>query len=268
MKEWPLADGRVISYRQAGSGPPLVLLHGWAMSSAVFSEALQTLSNEFCVLAPDLPGHGQSSAGVDYGLNSLVGDLASWMDGLKLVGVCLLGWSLGGQIALRLAALAPQRIRRLLLVATTPRFVAEAEWPHGLPNGQVRIMARGLQRRFAGTLDDFFNQQFAQQELSAQRLQWLSQNLSPAVIPPQAEAALAVLETLRTSDLRLQLADLKVATLVMHGAEDTIVPLGAGRYLSDAIPKACFQPLAKAGHAPFLSCSEKVFQLWREFCRP
>ena len=268
MKEWRLADGRVISYRQAGSGPPLVLLHGWAMSSAVFSEALQALSNEFCVFAPDLPGHGQSSAGVDYGLNSLAGDLASWMEGLKLNGVCLLGWSLGGQIALRLAALATQRIRRLLLVATTPRFVAEEEWPHGLPNGQVRLMARGLQRRYTRTLDDFFDQQFAKQELSAQRRQWLNENLSPSVIPPQAEAALAALETLRTSDLRLQLADLKVTTLVMHGAEDTIVPLGAGRYLADALPEANFEPLAKAGHAPFLSCPEEVFQLWREFCQP
>ncbi len=267
MKEWRLADGRVISYRQAGSGPTLVLLHGWAMSSAVFSEALQALSNEFCVLAPDLPGHGQSSAGVDYGLNPLAEDLASWMEGLNLNGVCLLGWSLGGQIALRLAALANQRIRRLLLVSTTPRFVTEEDWPHGLPNGQVRIMARGLQRRFARTLDDFFGQQFAPGELSEQRLQWLTENLSPSVIPPQAEAALAALETLRISDLRLQLADLKVATLIMHGVKDAIVPLGAGRYLADALPEANFKPLAKAGHAPFLSNPEETFQLWREFCR-
>lgn len=268
MKEWFLDDGRVLRYRQVGSGPPLVLLHGWAMSSAVFGEALQNLNNEFSVLAPDLPGHGQSTAGKDYSLGSLANDLASWMEGLQLTDVRLLGWSLGGQIALRLASLTKQRLSRLLLVATTPRFVADEEWGNGLAEGQVRIMARGLKRRFARTLEDFFNQQFGEQEISEVRRQWLSEHLSPMVIPPQQEAALGGLEILRTSDLRMQLAELDMPTLVMHGAEDKIVPSGAGRYLAQALPQARLQLLEQAGHAPFLSYPEDVFQMWREFCRP
>lgn len=268
MKEWCLEDGRVLRYRQVGSGPPLVLLHGWAMSSAVFGEALQNLSNEFCVLAPDLPGHGQSTAGQDYSLDSLAQDLALWMEGLQLADVRLLGWSLGGQIALRLAGLTEHRLSRLLLVATTPRFVADEEWSNGLAEGQVRIMARGLQRRFIRTLEDFFTQQFGEQEISASRRQWLSEQLSPTVIPPQQEAALAALETLRTSDLRGELFALNVPALVMHGTEDRIVPAGAGRYLAEALPLARFQPLEQGGHAPFLSSPEEVFQIWREFCRP
>lgn len=268
MKEWYLEDGRVLRYRQVGSGPALVLLHGWAMSSAVFGEALQNLSNEFCVLAPDLPGHGQSTAGKDYSLDSLAYDLASWMEGLQLTDVRLLGWSLGGQIVLRLASLTKQRLSRLLLVATTPRFVADEEWVNGLAEGQVRIMARGLQRRFARTLDDFFNQQFGEHEVNAARRQSLAEQFSPTVIPPQQEAALAALETLRTSDLRLQLNELKIPALVMHGAEDKIIPPGAGRYLAEALPQARFQLLEQAGHAPFLSYPEDLFQMWREFCRP
>jgi pimeloyl-[acyl-carrier protein] methyl ester esterase len=267
MNEWRLADGRVISYRQAGKGPTLVVLHGWAMSSAVFSEALQALSDEFCVLAPDLPGHGESSPAKDYGLDALAADLSAWMEGLQLAEVCLLGWSLGGQVTLRLASLAKQRISRLLLVATTPRFVADQDWPNGLAEGQVRIMARGLQRRFAKTLDDFFAQQFGEQELNAERRQWLIQQLSPKALPPQPDAAVAALETLRCSDLRSQLGELAVPALVMHGAEDGIVPPGAGRYLADMLPQARFQQLARAGHAPFLSYPEESFHLWREFCR-
>lgn len=268
MKEWSLSDGRVLRYRQVGNGPPLVLLHGWAMSSAVFDETLLNLSNEFCVLAPDLPGHGQSTAGTDYSLDTLANDLALWMEGLQLTDVRLLGWSLGGQIALRLADLIKHRLTRLLLVATTPRFVADEEWSHGLPDGQVRIMTRGLQRRFARTLEDFFDQQFGEQELSAARQQVLIEQCSPKAIPPQQEATLAALETLRISDLRMQLAELDVPTLVLHGTEDKIVPEGAGRYLAETLPKARFQPLERAGHAPFLSYPEEVFQLWREFCRP
>lgn len=268
MKEWCLDDGRLLRYRQVGSGPPLVLLHGWAMSSAVFSEALQSLSNEFCVLAPDLPGHGQSTSGKDYSLDSLANDLGSWMEGLQLTDVRLLGWSLGGQIALRLALLTKQRLSRLLLMATTPRFVADEEWGNGLAEGQVRIMARGLQRRFTKTLEDFFNQIFDEQEISATRRQWLSEHLSPMVIPPQQEAALCALETLRISDLRMQVATLDLPTLVMHGAKDKIIPSGAGRYLAEVLPQARFQLLEQSGHAPFLSYPEDVFQMWREFCRP
>jgi pimeloyl-[acyl-carrier protein] methyl ester esterase len=237
------------------------------MSSAVFSEALQSLSDEFCVLAPDLPGHGKSSPAKDYGLDALAADLSAWMEGLQLAGVCLLGWSLGGQIALRLASMETPRLCRLLLVSTTPRFVADTEWPNGLAEGQVRIMARGLQRRFARTLDDFFAQQFGAQELSAERRQWLIQQLSPGAVPPQPDAALAALETLRCSDLRSRLVDLALPALVMHGAEDGIVPPGAGRYLADMLPQARFQQLPRAGHAPFLSYPEESFHLWRKFCR-
>lgn len=183
MKRWRLKDGRILSYAEAGNGPPLVLLHGWAMSSAVFSEALQELSDEYRVLAPDLPGHGGSTASGDYSLEALAEDLLEWFAGLDLSDIRLLGWSLGGLIALQLAAGAGQCLSRLLLVATTQRFVADSEWPHGQSDGQVRIMARGLRRRFAATLDDFFAQQFGADEVTEQRLQQLQQQVSPALQP-------------------------------------------------------------------------------------
>jgi pimeloyl-[acyl-carrier protein] methyl ester esterase len=267
MRQWRLNDGRILSYAEAGNGPPLVLLHGWAMSSAVFNEALQELSDEYRVLAPDLPGHGGSTAADDYGLEALAGDLQGWLAGLDLGDIRLLGWSLGGQIALHLAAGAGQRLSRLLLVATTPRFVADSEWSHGQSDGQVRIMARGLRRRFAATLDDFFAQQFGADELTDERLQQLQQQVSPAVRPTQAEAALAALETLRCSDLRDQLPTLEVPTLVMHGERDAIIPVAAGRYLAGQLSQARLQLLPGLGHAPFLSRPQESFQLWREFCR-
>lgn len=267
MKEWPLADGRSLCYRQAGSGPTLVLLHGWAMSSAVFGEALEELSDQFTVLVPDLPGHGQSAAAADYSLDALAGDLAAWLKGLELTGVRLLGWSLGGQLALRLASLVRPRIHSLLLVSTTPRFVIDDRWTAGLPDGQVRIMARGLKRRYGQTLDDFFAQQFGADELPPDRLQQLLRQLGPAAVPPQAEAALAALETLRCADLRDQLSALQLPALVMHGADDVIIPAAAGRYLAEQLPQSRWELLPQAGHAPFLSRPQRCFALWREFCQ-
>ncbi len=267
MKNWSLNDGRKIHYRQAGSGPPLVLLHGWGMSSAVFGEALEALQDQFLVLAPDLPGHGPSTATGDYGLEALAADLAAWMEGLQLQDVRLLGWSLGGQIALRLADGAAQRLSRLILVATTPRFVSDPQWPHGLAAGRVRVMERGLRRDPAGVLKEFFASMFTANELDGQRRQWLTEQCSPAAHPPQPTAVLGALQTLRDSDLRSWVKDLSLPVLLQHGSDDAIVPLGAGRYLAEILPKARLQILNHQGHAPFLSGPEQSFQGWREFCR-
>jgi pimeloyl-[acyl-carrier protein] methyl ester esterase len=268
MKHWVAADGRKMAYREAGSGPPLVLVHGWAMSSAIFTEALPALSDQFRVLAPDLPGHGHSTPGADYRLDTLAGALLAWMQDLDLQHVRLLGWSLGGQIALRLAALEETRLSRLLLVATTPRFIADATWSDGQSEAQVAIMARGLKRRFGGTLAHFFAQMFVAEELSEARRRFLQRQFGPDAAPPLQESALAVLETLRCSDLRSQLQTLSLATLVMHGTEDLIIPQGAGRYLAEQLPQARLVSLAGLGHAPFLSRPPECFSLWREFCHP
>ena len=98
-----LKDGRKLAYREAGSGDALVLLHGWSMSSAVFTEAFPFFQDRFRVLAPDLRGHGDSDPGPGYSLDALAGDLSEWLQGLRLCDIRLLGWSLGGQIALTLA---------------------------------------------------------------------------------------------------------------------------------------------------------------------
>ena len=103
MKFYPLADGRKLAYREAGTGRPLVLLHGWAMSSAVFQELMPLLADRFRVLAPDLPGNGQSDPDFEFNHNSIASDIEQWLTSLDVDTVDLVGWSLGGQVALNLA---------------------------------------------------------------------------------------------------------------------------------------------------------------------
>jgi pimeloyl-[acyl-carrier protein] methyl ester esterase len=269
MKTLLLADGRRLAYREAGSGRPLILLHGWAMSSAVFSEALPDLAADFRVLAPDLRGHGASDPGNGYTLEDFADDLCQWLAGLGIDGFDLLGWSLGGQVALRLAGLLGERVGHLLLVAATPRFVAEEGWTAGLPAVQVKAMARGLKRRYPETLDDFFVRQFSTGEISADSLERIRGFAAPGAgdVLPAAETALAALETLQTGDLRRGLAGIRVPTLVVHGERDEIIPPEAGRYLAAHLPQGRFVCLADTGHAPFLSRPERCIALWREFCR-
>jgi pimeloyl-[acyl-carrier protein] methyl ester esterase len=240
------------------------------MSSAVFAEALQALSVDFRVLAPDLRGHGFSDSGNGCALEDFAGDLRQWLEGLGISGLDLLGWSLGGQVALRLAPLLGKGLGRLLLVASTPCFTAREGWNAGLPAVQVKAMARNLKRRYRETLDDFFARQFQPGEVSSGRLEEIRAFAAPGEgdVLPAAETALAALETLQAADLRGDLSGVEAPTLVLHGEGDEIIPAAAGRYLADRLPQGHFAGLAETGHVPFLSRPEQCFTLWREFFRP
>ncbi len=266
MNCWRLTDGRHIHYRQAGRGAPLVLLHGWSLSSAVFDEALHALRDSFTVLVPDLPGHGLSSPANDYRLTALADDLNHWMAGLGLQEVRLLGWSLGGQIALRMAGSGRERLSRLLLVAATPRFLQGPDWPYGLAATQLRVLQRGLNRRPAETLADFFDSQFGDQEIGDGRRRQLRCTVSAAAFPPQPEALREGLKLLAENDLRSELLEVNLPVLVQQGGNDTITPEAAGRYLADNLPQAHLFLQPGLGHAPFLSRPESSVERWRRFC--
>ncbi len=103
-----------------GSGPDLVLLHGWGLSSAIWGDFADRLAESYRVTLIDLPGLGHSAATDDMSLDAVVASLlatapesAHW-----------LGWSLGGQLALAAAEQAPERVKSLSLIAANP-----VSWP-------------------------------------------------------------------------------------------------------------------------------------------
>ena len=112
-----------------GQGPRLVLLHGWALNSHVWDDVVPRLASEFTLDCIDLPGHGSSpwQPGI-HDLESLAAAVAPHLD-----AQCnLLGWSLGAMVALELALAHPARIEKLVLVASTPKFVASDDWPSAM----------------------------------------------------------------------------------------------------------------------------------------
>lgn len=263
MNFFRLANGRRLAWREAGTGPPLLLLHGWCFSSLVFAEALAAFCPDYRVLAPDLPGHGVSDPAADEGFVALAADLREWLAALSLDRIRLLGWSMGGQVALALAAaLPPEQVERLLLVAATPRFCAADDWPHGLPEGQVRALERQLRRDYPAALRDFRERMLAGEELPSARRQRIAALIAP---PPASADALAALAALRREDQRCRLAALDCPTLVQHGELDNITLPGAARTLAEEIAGARLEMLPGIAHAPFLSRPDEVFAQWRTF---
>ena len=240
-----------------GTGPDLVLLHGWGLHGGVWDTLLPRLTADFRVTRVDLPGHGKSH-GIP--MPAELADVARLVRASVPENAVWLGWSLGGLIALRAALDASQTLRGLILVATTPRFAAAADWPEAMPPEELQEFVAGLGEDYRETLLRFLSLQVRGDESARVALRQLRDALF-ARGEPESAALAAGLELLRVSDLRGELARLQVPTLVIAGGYDRLTPPGAGKALADGIPGGRYALIPKSAHAPFISHADEFISL-------
>jgi pimeloyl-[acyl-carrier protein] methyl ester esterase len=222
--------------------PPLAMLHGWGLNRHVFDELAAALPN---ACAFDLPGHGANrSESWDTFFVDLLATLPAKFD--------LLGWSLGGQAALELAARAPTRVRRLVLIATTPRFAAAPDWPHGTAPSLLDHFAQQLETDYRQTVSEFLELQVRGSQNAAAQLQILRERLL-AHGEPSLTGLRSGLERLRTVDLRPRLGTLTMPALVITGQYDRVTNPASSSALAEQLPAGEYVEIRRAGHAPFLS---------------
>ncbi len=233
--------------------PVLALLHGWGMNARVFDTLADLLAADIEVRALNLPGHGGRAPLPRNTLQDWADDLA---DALP-ENAMLLGWSLGGQVAMRAALDHPHKITRLIVLAATPRFVATDDWAHGMAAQDLQAFGDALMADPQATLLRFLSLQTRGMAGQKAMLQQLRQTFLAA---PQAgaDALSAGLALLRDTDLRSQLPHLTQPSLVIHGAGDTLTPAAAGAWLAQTLPHAQHVELAHAAHAPHLSHAAAV----------
>lgn len=229
--------------------PPLVFLHGWGFNGGIWADVCRRL-NKPC-LAPDLPGYGTTPPVAPYTAETLADSLAAAMP----FECVLVGWSLGGMVALAWAASRPEQIRALVLVSSTPVFVNRDDWTFGLEPEGVDAFARDLVQDYRTTLTRFL----ALQAHGAEAARAVIGHLRAQVFErgePDPGVLAAGLELLRTVDLRGQVQKVRCPALVIHGEHDTLCSPAAGRWLAEHLPQARLALNARAAHAPFLSHPE------------
>lgn len=233
-----------------GLGPDLVLLHGWGLHSGVFTSLAEQLAVRYRVTLIDLPGHGRSAA------PSQSLDLTRLAESVAAAApprATWLGWSLGGMIATQLALTTPARVDRLILVASSPRFITSDNWPYAMEPTILAGFAQSLQEDYRGTLERFLSLQVAPNTTEGRETLRRLREILLRFPSPAPQALNDGLEILRSADLRTQLSAIPCPTLLILGARDKLVPVGAGPAINTLLPAAQLEVIEGAGHAPFLS---------------
>ena len=250
----------------SGAGPPLVLLHGWAMHSGLWLPVLPTLESRFRVHRVDLPGHGFSAAISPYTLAGMVDAVSGTLALAPLPeAATIVGWSLGGAVALEWARARADEIARLVLIGTTPSFVARDGWPHAMSRETLARFGDELDLSYRATLQRFVILQVRGSEHEREVLAQLRSQLF-ARGEPTREALAATLALLAATDLREDIGDVEQPALVVSGGRDALAPPAAGAWLAAALPQGRHALIDGAAHAPFLSHAEAFLAALTAFC--
>ena len=237
-------NGARLHYREEGSGPPLVLIHGFGSSEVDWELQVPALKDRYRMIMPDLRGFGQSSKDVGpHCMEQLVSDLRALLEHLEIERFSLLGYSLGGVVSFAFSVEEPERIERLILVNTWPSFrptTLRKKWEVFMRRTLVRMsgmdkMAKVLGKRLfpeegQELLRSTFEERYAKNDKSVY---------------------LELLQTLPTWSVRDQIGGLTMPTLVI-GAEHDYTPHSEKEaYVAD-MPNATLELVEGSRHGtPF-----------------
>ena len=262
-------DGVELNVERAGSGPPVVLLHGFTGSAAGWAPLMEALAPEFTTLAVDIVGHGQSDApaGLErYLMHRCVDDLASLLRTLGHDRACWLGYSMGGRAALQVAVQRPDIVASLVLEGATPGLREAAARAERVASDEA--LAERIERDGVESFVDHW--------------QALPLFATQASLPPEtrhairagrlANRAVGLANSLRgmgagaQEPLHDRLAEVSVPGLLIAGALDVRFAAIGGE-MAQALPHATIRPIEGAGHAAHIERPEAFHDVVLAFLR-
>ncbi len=244
----------------AEQAPALVLLHGWGVHSGVWLPVLPALREYFSITVIDLPGFGQSRAvfPAEYSLEACTELLLAVAPARAL----WLGWSLGGLLALYVAAHFPQRVAGLSLLAATPCFVQRRDWPSAMSPTVFAEFSAAVEAAPAQALSRFAALQCQGAATARAGLRQLQMALDHGAALPALNGGLRLLAD---SDLRAEFAALQTPLQCLLGAHDALLPVAQVSALREINPRADIHRFEHSAHLPFLSEGAAFVRALRDF---
>ena len=265
--------GHSITYRQKGSGPVLLLIHGMAGDLDTWRSVIDPLARDATVLAVDLPGHGSSSpADGDYSLGSLASFLRDVLLALGHDRATLVGHSLGGGIAMQFSYQFPELTERLVLASSgglglevNPVLRAAA-----LPGAGLFLSATAETTRRASTLATRLLR--ATHASPSPGLQEFARGYASLGDADRRTAFLATVrsvvglggQSVRAGD-RFYLAR-ELPVLLIWGARDPIIPMTHARAAHELMPQSTLHIFENVGHFPHVEAPQRFVEALQGFC--
>jgi pimeloyl-[acyl-carrier protein] methyl ester esterase len=263
MARVSLSTGVALEVEEFGSGPPVVLVPGGAMTHRVWDHQVGALRRRYRSLAVDLRGSGASDKPPSgYSVDHFATDLAALIEQLGLERPVVVGHGLGSHVALRLAATRPGLVAGLALVSAAPWFVGERQdAAGGFPEDLWKRMQGGAARNRAQADLDLIDEAFFHGDLGEGMRLWC---LGMAAEWPLAVFA-QLAETLPQLDHRGVVASIDVPVLLLHGRHDEKTRYDGATYLLEHLPRARLVTLQQSAHCPHLEEPGRLNEALLEF---
>lgn len=233
-----------------GDGPPLIFVHGYTTTSNFWWHQIPDLAKRYRTVRFDLRGHGDSGKpdGISYTIEAFATDLLEVMDAIDIDRAIIFGLSMGGAVVMQFALDHPERVAGLGLIGTTA---------HGL-GPMVRadnVLSRIKEIGTAAASKEVITHSFSRHTDSA-IVEWAQREV---IKTPRHVAEPAIL-SLDGFDVREEIGNLSVPTLIIVGEEDEITPVASSKFLHNAIPGSELHIIPKAAHFPMLERSHTFNQ--------
>jgi len=244
------ANGIDLYYEETGNGEPLLLISGLSGNTLGWEPIRPALAERFCAISFDNRGAGRSSAPPGpYSTRQMADDAAALLDRIGVARAHVVGLSLGGMIAQELALAYPERVDRLVLLATYPRLRPGVHDPW--LNAWLQAGERGMD---PASFEICMMPWMISPAFMA-RHDLVETALVESLSDPYPASAVGIsgqVEACRAHDALERLPRIAAPTLVLVGAEDILSPVSYAQELTERIPGARLQVLERCGHVPFL----------------
>lgn len=241
-----------LAYTDVGTGPPIVLIHGYPFNRSLWTEQTEALNSKYRVVAPDLRGFGESDSSEGTAtMARMAEDVAALMDALAIEQAVIGGLSMGGYVALAFARMFPARVKALVLADT--RAQADSEEGKQTRHQQAE---KALSEGMAGIADAMLPKLLTPDTVS-KRPELVKRVRDMMLKTKPGGAAAALLGMAERDDQTEFISSIRVPALILVGREDAITPVADSEKMQSRIEGSRLVVIENAGHVSNLEQTEQ-----------
>lgn len=248
---------------------PVVILHGWSCHGGFFDRQMTDLADETLVLAPDMPGHGETGDAVDLTIEAAADALADLLEARRLERIVLAGWSMGAHIAYAfIARHGTDRLASLLVEDMTPKVLNDENWHLGTRNGNDAArnaeVLTAIRAHWSQLADKVAEGIFAEGRTPDPDLLAYAKTQMQAADP---ELIAPMWASLTEQDFRPLIRKIEIPVHLVSGSHSALYGRNVAEWQAERMKRAKIHDFSASGHAPHLEEPEAFTALLREVAR-